>query len=422
MISAAVEEQARILALLYEVGKELTSILDLDELLGAIGIKVKALADYDLFNVMLLNHETRRLEHAFSLRYDERVEVHQTLMLGQGLCGTAAIERAPIRVDRVADDPRYIQCEVAQGVQSELVVPLIIRDRVLGVLDLESLRPYAFTEAHEHMLSSLASMIAIALENATLYDRLRRAEQRKKEDLERAREMQHLLLPAVMPAVPGLEIAVRYHPAQELGGDFYDVLRHGSDCLAVAVGDVAGKGSAAALLASLGIGILREHCLHHPSSPAEMLADINEHLLVPGGRGRFITLALAVYNPATARLSLASSGFPFPILVRNGSATPVEVTGVPLGLLPGMNYDAVDLQLERDDLLVFCSDGVLELTNTEQQEYGDNGLLEYLAFSSGLGAEQVAASILESAIQYAGDGMADSPSDDRTILVMRVSG
>ena len=418
-LSSAVVEQAQILALLYDVGKELTSILDLDELLRAIGVKVKALADYDLFNVMLLNPERGRLEHAFSLRYDERVEVNQTLALGQGLCGTAAVECKSIRVDRVADDPRYVECEIAAGIKSELVVPLIIRDHVLGVLDLESLRPHAFTEAHELMLSALASTVAIALENARLYDRLRRAEQRKKEDLERAREMQELLLPSVMPEVPGLEIAVRYRPAQELGGDFYDALRYGKDGLAIAVGDVAGKGSAAALLASLGIGIWREHCVHHPSPPAAMLADINGHLLVPGSKGRFIALALGVYDPATTRLSLANAGFPLPILVRKGVATPVEVTGIPLGLFPDSTYESVDLQLESGDLVVFCSDGVLELTNPAQEEYGIDRLAALLVSCGNKAAEQVAAGILESVEEFAGCP-ADAYPDDRTILVMRI--
>ncbi len=208
-------EQAEILSLLYDISRELTSILDLEELLRCIGTRVKLLVNYDVFAVMLVNNDMQRLEHAFTLRYDERIEVSRTLSFGQGLCGAAVLERRPIRVDRVENDPRYVQCLQDLGVQSELVIPLIMQDRVLGVLDLESMRPGAFTERHEHMLITLASTVAIALENARLYDRLQRTELRRKQDLDRAREMQQLLLPEAMPNMPSLDVAVKYLPAQK---------------------------------------------------------------------------------------------------------------------------------------------------------------------------------------------------------------
>jgi sigma-B regulation protein RsbU (phosphoserine phosphatase) len=235
-------EQARILSLLYDIGKERTSILDLQALLPAIGSHVKRLVDYDLFNVMLISEDTGRLEHGFTVQFDQRIELQATLALGEGLCGTAALERKPVRVNDVTDDPRYIRCDGGIGVQSELVVPLIGKDRVLGVLDLESLRPGAFSPEHERLLATLASTVAIAVENACLYDRLRRAEQRMAEELVRAREVQQLLLPKTTPKVPGVEIGVVYRPAYELGSDFYDFLQFEDGRLAIAVGDVAGKG------------------------------------------------------------------------------------------------------------------------------------------------------------------------------------
>ena len=420
--AAPLLEQARVLALLYDIGKELTSILDLEALMRAIGTHVKSLVDYDLFNVMILNLETRRLEHAFSLRYDERIDVKQTLALGQGLCGTAALERRPIRVERVAEDPRYIQCEIGVGVQSELAVPLIMQGRVLGVLDLESHKPHAFTQQHEQMLSILASTAAIAIDNARLYDHLRRAEQRRKQDLDRAREVQQLLLPKEMPVVPGLEIAAAYLPAQELGGDFYDFLPYRDGQLAVVVGDVVGKGSAAALLAALGVGILREHAVHQPSPPAEMLSDLNGHLQILGGNGRFIAMAFGVYDPIQRELSLANAGFPPPVLVRDKRACPVEVTGVPLGLLPDSAYEAVRLSLRPGDTLVFCSDGVHEQTNAIEEEFGAERLVSRLADTC---ASQTAAQIVSGILGAIEDYSAGAPGreyvDDRTIVVLRVT-
>ena len=420
--AAAALEQAPVLSLLYEIGAELTSILDLEELMRAIGTRIKRLIDYDLFNVMLLNSATQRLEHAFSLKYDERVEVKQTLGLGQGLCGAAALEKHSIRVERVAEDPRYVMCEIAAGVQSELVVPLIIRDRVLGVLDLESLRPQAFTHDHEQMLSILAYTAAIALENARLYDQLRRAEQRKKQDLDRAREVQQLLLPKEMPAVPGLDIAAMYLPAQELGGDFYDFLPYQDGRLAIAVGDVAGKGPAAALLASLGVGILREHAVHQPSPPAEMLADLNGHLQILGGNGQFIAMAFGVYDPVSAELCLANAGFPPPLMVRDERAIPLDVAGVPLGLLPDSEYEAIRLRLRPGDTVVFCSDGVQEQTNATGEEFGTERLMSRLAVvCASSSAAQIAAGIVRALEDHAAAVPGREHGDDRTIMVLRVA-
>ncbi len=420
-IPEAAIEQAGILSLLYDISRELTSILDPQQLLHSIATRVKLLVDYDVFNVMLLNSDRQRLEHAFTLRYDEHIEVSRTLALGEGLCGTAAMERKPIRVARVADDPRYVECEQDWGVQSELVIPLIVQDRVLGVLDLESLRPGAFTERHEHMLTTLASTVAIAMENARLYDSLRRAEQRRKDDMERARQMQQLLLPETMPEIRGLDIAVKYLPARELGGDFYDFLPCQGGRLLVAVGDVAGKGSAAALLASLGIGILREHAVHQPCPPGPMLADLNGHLLIPGGNGRFITMALAVYDPASAQMELANAGFPPPFLVRNKEVRLLNVTGLPLGLFSDASYSSMTVQLQPGDIVVFCSDGILDQPNGAQEEFGTERLLAQLSSAYECSrAEEVASKILGSLDLYAtGEGPIEF-MDDRTIVVLRI--
>ncbi len=420
-LAASILEQARILSLLYDIGKELTSILDRDTLLRRIGQRVKSLVDYDLFNVMILNPDTNRLEHALSLKYDERVDVQQTLALGEGLCGTAVLDRKSIRVNDVSADPRYVLCEIGIGVKSELVVPLIVQDRVLGVMDLENLEPDSFSEAHEQMLTMLASIVAIALENAGLYEELRRVEQHRKDDLRRAREVQELLLPKDTPQIQGLDLDVVYLPAQELGGDFYDFLPYGDGCLAIAVGDVSGKGPAAALLASLGIGILREHAMHQPTSPAELLLDLNGHLLVPGGSGQFIAMTFGVYNPRTRELSLANAGFPPPLLISNGQVRVLELFGTPLGLLPDSSYDHIRLRLEPGDAVVFCSDGLIEQTNAEEEQYGTERLVSKLVESTHcMTAGQLAASIVNSVNRHAGDNPNAGYRDDCTIVVLRV--
>lgn len=420
--SAALAEEGGTLPLLYDISKELTSILDLQALLRAVGERVKLLVDYDLFSVMLLNPESQRLEHTMCLRYDRRIQLMTTLALGEGLCGTAALERKPILVDQVALDPRYVRCQESPSVQSELVIPLIVNERVLGVLDFESLRPAAFTLHHERVLTTLASTVAIAIENAQLYEQLRRAEQRRAEDLERAREVQQLLLPEETPRFPGLDTAVLYAPAQELGGDFYDFLPYINGSLAIAVGDVSGKGPAAALLASLGVGILREHAVHEPSPPGEMLADLNGHLQIPGSKGRYIAMAFGVFDPASRELNVASAGFPRPIHVRGGQVEAVAIGGVPLGLFPDSQYESARLRLEPGDAVVFCSDGVVEQTDVRDEEFGIDRLIGTLRASQGLRtAQAIAGDIMSALEEHAGIAASGRAyRDDRTIVVLRV--
>src|SRR5438876_109456 len=166
---AAFPEQAKTLALLYDVSRELTSILDREELLRRIAQRVKKLVDYHAFTVTLWNESSQLLDPVFALRYEDSIPVRARLGLHQGLTGAAASARRVVRVGDVREDPRFLVCEHGVEVRSELVIPLLLRDRLIGVLDLESTKPHAFTAEHERMLQTLGSYIAVALENARLY-------------------------------------------------------------------------------------------------------------------------------------------------------------------------------------------------------------------------------------------------------------
>jgi len=141
-----------------------------------------------------------------------------------------------------------------------MVIPLLLQDRLVGVPDLESTQLSAFTMENERMLGIVGSYIAVALENSRLYEQSRDREQRMQHDLDTAREVQRQLLPQDKRTVAGLDIASAYVPARQLAGDFYDFLPYGSGRLGIALGDVSGKGTAAALYGSLTVGILREVC------------------------------------------------------------------------------------------------------------------------------------------------------------------
>ncbi len=413
-------EQAKTLMLLHEVSRELTSILDREELLRRIAERVRKIVDYDVFSVMLWNEQAQLLESVFAMRCKDSIPARVRLALHQGLTGAAAGERRILRINDVTEDPRYIRCETGLEARSELVVPLLLRDRLIGVLDLESSEPHAFTLEHERMLSTLGSYVAIALENARLYEEARENERRLRSDLDTAREIQRQLLPTGAREIPGLDLAAAYVPARELGGDFYDFLPYGQGRLALALGDVSGKGTAAALYGSLAIGTVREIVTDHVGEPAVMLALLNQRLYTARLDSRFIAMLFAIYDAPTRRLTLSNAGGPYPLLVRNGHVVSIRLEGVPLGLLPGTQYDESVIDLQPGDVIIFASDGIAESENARQEEFGLQRLSALLSgISSKDSARAIADRILAETDNHSGSDAA--PHDDRTLVVLRVT-
>lgn len=417
----AFPEQANTLGLLYDVSRELTSILDRQELLRRIAQRVKRIVNYHVFSVMLWNESTQLLESVFGIRYQDSIPTVMSLPLREGLTGTAAAERRPVRVDDVLADARYIRCETGVDARSELVIPLLLQDRLVGVLDLESTEPRAFTSENERMLATLGSYIAVALENARLYEEARANQLRLQDDLNTAREIQRQLLPHGATGIPGLDLAAAYVPARELGGDFYDFLPYGRGKLALALGDVSGKGTAAALYGSLAIGTLRELVVSSTCNPACMLQMLNHRMHGARLDARFIAMLFAVYDAAALRLTLANAGGPYPLLVRDGRAQEIRVEGVPLGLFPDSDYEESSIDLQIGDQVLFASDGILESENAREEEFGSLRLHALLAGAApGISASELSEKIIAATDDHSGPG--SNPHDDRTLLLLRVTG
>jgi len=413
-------DQANTLALLYEVSREVTSILDREELLRRVAERIKKIVKYDVFSVMLWNEQSQHLESVFAMCCGDSIAARMRVPLHKGLTGSAAGERRVLRVNDVTEDPRYLHCDTGVAARSELVVPLLLCDRLIGVLDLESSEPHAFTLEHERMLTTLGSYVAVALENARLYQEARESERRLRSELDTAREIQRQLLPTGAREVPGLDLAAGYVPARELGGHFYDFLPYGEGRLAVALGDVSGKGTAAALYGSLAIGTVREIVVDRASEPASMLALLNQRLHAARLDSRFIAMLFAVYDASTRRLTLSNAGGPYPLLVRDGQVISIRLGGVPLGLLPDTQYDESSLDLRPGDVIIFASDGILESENAAEEEFG---LQRLSALLSGISPEDSARAIADRILAETDNhsGADVAPHDDRTLVVLRVT-
>lgn len=406
--------QARTLQLLNEISRELSSVLVLKDLLRRIGTLTKRLIDYHRFSIMLFDEQTQTLNTVISMKEDEHTPEKCVVALDRGIVGAAARDRKLICVPDVTRDKRYIA--VNPDTRAELAVPLLYHDRVIGVVDLESPHPAYFTEAHRRIFSTLAPQIAIAIENSRLYERVLRSEGRRERDLERAREIQRHLMPALAPSIPGLDVRVRFQPARELGGDLYDFVVYGKDRHVLTLGDVSGKGAPAALYGAMVSGILRS-LAREKLAPPELLHKVNLTLLERRIEGHFITLTYALWEPKLHALHLANAGMPLPLLVRGGQVRSLRVEGVPLGLLENTEYQQTNVTLESGDLLALFSDGVVEATNPEDEEFSIRRLEGILREQAQRPLDEIQDTIFAEIARFE----AGRPRrDDQTLLLVRV--
>src|SRR5690349_6960570 len=316
-----VARQAQTLTVLNEISRELTSILNVDQLFKRIGDLLTRVIEYQMFSILLVDPERGALVHRFSLRYQENIHLKHDIPVARGLVGYAVSEKTAVLAPDVSKDPRYIQLN--PETRSELCVPLIYKERAIGVLDLEHTRRNYYNEDHVRTLTTLAGQIAIAIENARLYERLAREEQRLERDLKMAREIQVRLLPQTLPQLKNAELAAKFEPALTIGGDMFDFLEYSGPRVALVLGDVSGKGAPAALYAALVSGLLRSTASFEPS-PAQMLDAINLSLNERKIEAQYVTLAYAVWDDEARAMTVANSGLPRPIVCRGGKSESID--------------------------------------------------------------------------------------------------
>ena len=408
--------QARTLVLLNEISRELTSILNVDELLKRIAELLSRLIDYQMFSILLLDNAGEKLQHRFSLRFQENILLKHDVALGKGLVGYAVQHREAVLVPDVNKDSRYIRLN--PETRSELAVPLIYKDKVIGVLDLEHTRRGFFTEDHKRTVTTLAAQVAIALENARLYEEIARQEKRLERDLALARELQFRLLPQSLPQFPNLEVAAKFAPARAIGGDLYDFVNYSQARMGMVIGDVSGKGAPAAIYAALVSGILRSHAPIEPG-PAEMLRAVNFSLGERRIDGQFVSLIYAVWDDENRSLQVANSGLPRPLYCHDGKIEVIEATGLPLGLFDDAEYDEFTFRAKPGDMFVFFSDGILDARNRAGDMFGRARMETIIAGCAEISADCVVKSLFKAAAEHAGG---EEAFDDETVVAIKLKG
>jgi sigma-B regulation protein RsbU (phosphoserine phosphatase) len=414
-------QDAQAFETLAEIGREVAAVLDLDQLLSNIAQLARRVVDYRTFGILLVNDQTRELEMKVGVQYGEKVALPK-VPVGEGLVGYAALHCEAVLVPDVSKDPRYIK--VLDDVRSELAVPMLIKDRCIGVLDLESPELDAFTKREVEILTLLASQAAVAIENARLYEELSRNEARMEKELRFAKRVQAALLPSQLPKrLKGVDLAASFVPARELGGDFHDFLIPESQTLIVAVGDVSGKGVPAALYSVFAGELVRgrtfrRRYLPERSTPANVLMSINTILHERQLEEYYCTLCYALFDMKRRTVTLANSGLPYPVHLTGGVGRLIELPGVPLGSFFGVTYDEVTRPLSAGDVFAFCSDGVSEAMNRRGEEFTSARVLEVVEAAQALPAAEIVQAIVGAVDEHRA-GFA--PNDDTTVVVLKIT-
>jgi phosphoserine phosphatase RsbU/P len=405
---------------LAEIGRDVAAVLDLDELFTRIAQLTKRVIDYRTFGILLLNADGE-LEMKLAVQYGEKVAVPR-VRLGEGLVGYAALHKEAVLVGDVSRDPRYIN--VVPDVRSELAIPLLLKDRCIGVVDLESPELDAFSKRDVEILTLLASQAAVAIENARLYEEVRANEERMEKELRFAQRVQTALLPLGPPKrMKGIDVAARFAPARELGGDFHDFLSPDAHTLVVAVGDVSGKGVPAALYSAFTAEAVRGRTFRRRytpdrSSPAGVLSSVNTILHQRQLEEYYCTLCYANFDLKRRSMTLANSGLPYAIRCSAEGCAPIELPGVPLGSFPGSTYDEITFPMAAGDIYVFCTDGVYEALSPAGEEFTTGRVIEVIESVRDQPAALIAGEISNAVQLWRGE---TPPNDDMTAVVVRVT-
>lgn len=298
-------------------------------------------------------------------------------------------------------------------IRSVMCVPLLTPDsQALGIIQLDTSDRKQFGQDDLDVLAAVASQAAISIQNAAMHESLIERE-RIERDLKLAEQVQKRFLPQSVPTYPGFEFFAYYHPTYEVGGDYYDFVPLSDNRIAVALGDVSGKGVAAALMMAKFSGDTR-FCITTQNEPGKAANVLNDNLLATGIEEKFITLSLGVFDLQSRRLTLASAGH-MPVIIRRADGSIEEVgesiAGFPLGIMPESDYQQIEADLNPGDVAIVYSDGVTDARNMQEELYG-NRLHKRIAESSGT-PSSIGRAVLQEIREFSAG---HSQADDMTLI------
>lgn len=406
------------LSLLNELARVISSTMSLDAVIESV-VKRAVRASSGQQGTITLVDEVAPTEMKTLIRTQNSTGNHEQFHLNQNILGWMMINKKPLVSNDLAHDSRFSGIKAEGDVHSLVCVPLLVKNRLIGLLAVFNKKDHGeFSEDDKRLLAIIAAQSAQILENARLYD-----EEQKKLILEKeliaAREVQMNLLPKQLPILSHFEFAAKTIPAQEIGGDFYDFITRGTNFCEIVIADVAGKGLPAALLATLGKGVLYAHALQQLPL-GDQIRQTNAILRGSIARKSFITMLLVSIDSDQRSLTVSNAGHCYPILYRSAQrkAEILEVRGMPLNFTDELQCNECHITLQPNDCLVLFSDGVNEAQNSGQELYG-NERLQSLVETAG---DQPAALLMQKILDEVKVFSRGVPqSDDITLMVLRAT-
>jgi serine phosphatase RsbU (regulator of sigma subunit) len=430
--NAVLQQRTAALLSLHDIGEALTASVDLGELVTRVCRYARELCGADRSILYLLREEPQDAEVLAVSGWD-RALLHQRIDAGlvAGLvAGRAGAEPKPFRDWPPGIPPRHADVEGAE-LRAGLRVPLIAEGQQVGLMIVHSTRKARFAPGEIALLRAFANQAAVSIQRAALIERLRDniaqleaaqavlvRQERMEREMELARQVQQSVLPRVFPAVPGYRFAACNQPARQVGGDFYDAFVLDQEHVGIVIADVSDKGMPAALYMALTRSLLFAEA-RRERSPRLVLLNVNRLLRALGEPDMFVTVFYGVIALRERRLTYARAGHDYPLLLRDGAATPLGGNGIVLGMLdfPDLALDEQQLRLEPGDRLVLYTDGLTDVLDPSGGRFGPERLAELLRSHARLSADELCAATFAELAAY--QGAADQ-FDDMTMLAVEL--
>ena len=404
---------------LMEISMKLSSTSAIEDVLRTILDSLQQVVAYDAAGIFVYNRDLGQIEMDMLAGYEgaPREMIHkkfqEAVKIGQGIVGTVIGAGHPIYVPDIRNDARYIA--VRDTTLSELAVPIILRDEVVGAFNLESDTVDAFTERDLRSLTTFANHAGVAIERART-DRLRQHSRRIQEEISLARRIQTSFLPRTLPSFEPYDLAGMNLPSSEVGGDYFDFISITDTDMGVAIGDVAGHGVGAALLMANFRACLRIESRNN-FAIRTILGKVNDYLYETNLPDSFVTAVYGVLDRKHHTFSYSNAGHNPPLRMRkDGSVEWLEVGGLILGAFPKVVYKETTIALHPGDVLVFYTDGVTEAHDADDNEFGLEKLVDLVRTHRNLPAAQMVRRIADTVRDYQSTG---STQDDLTLSIIK---
>ncbi|SYZ74223.1 Serine phosphatase RsbU [Candidatus Zixiibacteriota bacterium] len=399
--------------LLYDVGKKLSSTLNIDEVLQLILDSLQKVVGFDAGGVFLINDEKGEVATVFAVGYDPLRQEYIQLKIGQGLVGWVAKNGEAVIVPDVTKDTRYISAR--QQTKSEIVTPIRIDGRIIGVLNLESDHASFYNRKSLELITAFASHAAISIERAMLHKKMLE-NRRLEEQLSIAREIQLTFLPKHDPQISGYDISGVNIPSGEVGGDYFDFIKIIEHQTGIAIADVAGKGIPASLImAAFRASLIAE--IRNNYAIRMICRKVNSLIYESVERENYVTAVYGVLDSKNDIFTFSNCGHNHPILLRRGGRVEyLKEGGLALGVIPDTDYEERPIFIQSGDTIMFYTDGVSEAKNGRGEDFGVERLVAVLKRHKDLKASDLLKKIYEAVKEYASE---THVFDDLTMLIIK---